>query len=177
MDNSSKHMKEEIRSIAFHEAGHAYAHLLAGLFFGFVSIDPKQIEKYSTGNSYGYIFPVHNNCSEGMGATSSLFPEDFFECFKTDFVIIGGLVAETLYSKGKLNRNSSKSDVKILKDKPWMNNSGTFKKKYLGFLLAFAFELLKQKEHYSMINKIADALLMHKSLSYDQVRGIVQEQV
>lgn len=177
MDNSSKKIKDDLHSIAMHEAGHGYAYLLAGLSFDFITIDSVLLNLYTSGHSLGYIFPINNTCCDQTSPISGLLPEAFHECFIADFIIVAGLAAETLHRKGTFSRHSSRSDVKMLNDNPLMNSSGTFKKKYRGFLLAYTFELFKQKEHYSKIQKIADELLKYKTLSYDQVREIVQQQV
>ena len=83
----------------------------------------------------------------------------------------------TIFRNGKFNKNSSKSDVKMLHDNPLMNHPEPFRKKYRSFLLEYTFQLFKQKEHFSMIKKIANELLKEKTLYYDQVRKIVEEQV
>lgn len=160
-----------------HEAGHAYAFILSELSFEFISIDPVLLNLYTSGHSSGYIFPIQTTCRDEPDLASSLSPEAFHECFIADFIIVAGLVAETLHRKGKFCRQSSKSDVKMLNDNPLMNKPEPFRTKYRSFLLEYTFQLFKQKEHFIMIKKIADELLKYRTLSYDQVKEIVQQQV
>jgi hypothetical protein len=80
MDDSSKNMKDDIRSIAFHEVGHAYAHLLVKSSFDFVTIDSVLLNLYTSGHSSGYIFPIRKTCFDEPDLTSSLSPEAFHEC-------------------------------------------------------------------------------------------------
>jgi len=165
-------MLYSIEQIATHEAGHALAHILTGLPFSIVTIDP-QLAGHSVGKSLGYIQPIIPYDRKESDNYSKLLPDDFFQCFSEDVTIVAGYVAQRIFTK-EFDRNGSKKDIKILYSNKMMNHPEPFRMKYRDFLIAYTFMLFQMNQNKIMIRKIADELLKHKTLGYEEVIMIVE---
>lgn len=97
-------MHDSIEQIAIHESGHALAHILTGLKFSFVTIDPIALKIHTDGKSLGYILPIQTYSGEESGTYNKLSPPEFFQCFSEDVTIIGGYVAQRLFEKNLIGQ-------------------------------------------------------------------------
>jgi hypothetical protein len=92
-------MKKNLDCIAFHEAGHAVAHVLAGIPFKFVSIK-EDMEKDEFGyRSLGQVANENPMTPEEWEKHSIMDPNEFNTFFKDDFTKLAGLVAEGVYRR------------------------------------------------------------------------------
>jgi hypothetical protein len=171
---TGKIMHDNIEQIAIHEAGHALAHILTDLPFSIVTIEPKQLAIHTDGNSLGYIQPINPPTGEDIDSYSKLSPDEFFQCFCEDMTVISGYVAQRVLTK-KFDKTGSKTDIKVLYSNSMMNHPEPFRSKYRDFLIAYTFMLFQMNRNKRLIKKIADELLRHKTLGYDQVKKIVEE--
>lgn len=170
----TNYMHDNIEQIAIHEAGHALAYILAGLQFSVVTIDQSKI--HNDGMSLGYILPIKPYYGEGSGTYYKLSPPEFFQCFSEDITLIAGYVAQRVFTKN-FDRTGSKTDIRILYNNRMMNQDEPFRSLYRNFLFSYTFELFKLNENKRMIKKIAKELLKRKTLSYDQVKEIVDQNI
>jgi hypothetical protein len=163
-------MTDSIQQIALHESGHALAHILTGLPFSFVTINPSKIN--NDGESLGYILPIKPYYGAGSGTYNKLSPPEFFQCFSEDITIIAGYVAQRVFTKN-FDRTGSNTDIRILYSNRMMNQDEPFRTLYRNFLFSYTFELFKLTENKRMIKKIADELLKYETLNYGQVKEII----
>jgi hypothetical protein len=104
-------VKEKLDSIAFHEAGHAVAHVLTGIPFIFVSIkEDKEKDEFGY-RSLGHIMYENPKSQPEWEQYSILNPDEFIIFFKDDFTKLAGLVAEGIY-RGRLNYKAAKGDLR-----------------------------------------------------------------
>lgn len=168
-----KEYENNLQNTAVHESGHAFVYALFSIPFKYVTILTNQNVKYSGETVMGFLMPVRSFCGMESSSNPRLDPNDFISCFGEDLGIISGMIAEMLYRKNKMAYEGSKSDLIQLKNNCRKKLPASIRKKYTSFLIAYAFNLLKQKENYNMVLKIAEALLLEKTLSYDQVKKII----
>jgi ATP-dependent Zn protease len=168
-----KEYENNLQNTAVHEAGHAFIHALLAIPFTYVTIIPDQNVNHYGDTALGSLMPIWSYCGKESGSNPCLDPNDFIICFMEDLGIIAGMVAEMLYRKDEMNFTGSKSDLKQLNHNCRNKLPASIRHKYSSFLIAYAFNLLKQKENYYLILKIAEELLEHKTLSYGQVKKIV----
>ena len=167
-------MHDSIKQIAIHESGHALAHVLTGLPFSLITIDQKKLAVYGDGKSLGYlqsVIPYYRGESDSF---DKLCPDDFCQCFSKDVTVIAGYVAQRVFAKD-FDKTGSKTDIKILYSNQMMNQPEPFRTKYRDFLITYTFMLFQINQNKRLIRKIADELLKHKTLSYNQVLKIVEE--
>ena len=165
-------MKDDIQYIAIHEAGHAFVHVLFQIPFQYVTIVPSVGVSQTGESTLGHIMPIEPYSPKEESTYSKLIPDEFFLCFSEDVTILAGSVAEAIFRK-KFNKYSAMADISILINNRLINHPEPFRSKYRSFLIAYTCELLKQKENYRMIKKIAEALIVEKNLSFDQVKKII----
>ncbi len=169
-------MHDSIEQIALHESGHSLAHLLTGLKFSFVTIDPTQLAIHTDGKSLGYLLPIRTYSGDESGTYDKLSPPEFYQCFNQDVTIIAGYVAQRIFTK-YFDRTGSKTDIATLNSNRMMNQAEPFRSIYRKFLFAYTFELFGLNENKRMIKKIAKELLKRKTLSFDEVNKIVNQHV
>lgn len=169
-------MNDSIEQIAIHEAGHALAHVLTGLPFSLITIDQKKLAVYGDGRSLGYLQPVIPYERPDSDSYDKLCPDDFFQCLSKDLTVIAGYVAQRVLSKN-FDKTGSKTDMKILYSNRMMNHPEPFRTKYRDFLITYTFMLFQMNQNKIMIRKIANELLKHKTLNYDQVKDIIYPEV
>ena len=167
-------MHPDKKQVALHEAGHTLGHILTGLPFSHVTIDPYYLAINSDGKSLGYVQPALTYYTEKPTSYSRLLPDTFCNCFKQDVTIIGGYVAQRVFSKD-FDRKGSKIDIKNLKYSPLMTQPEPFGTIYKKFLIAYTFQLFNMNVHKQIIEKIATELLKYGTLNSDQVKTIVYE--
>lgn len=166
-------MKDDALYVAIHEAGHAFAHVLFKIPFNYVTIVPDTEGVINLGgHTLGYIMPIEPYSAKRESTYSKLIPDEFFLCFAEDVTILAGSVAEAIFRK-KFNKYSAKADIAILINNRQINHPEPFRSRYRSFLISYTYLLLKQKENYKMVVKIADELMQKKTLDYDQVRKII----
>lgn len=169
-------MHDNIEQIALHEAGHSLGHILTGLKFSIVTIDPSALKTYTDGKSLGYLVPVKAYSAEGSDSYSILSPHEFFQSFREDVTVIAGYVAQRIFSND-FDRNGSKTDFLNLNSNRLINQPEPFRTAYKRFLIIYTFQLLSLNVHKQMLLKIADELLKKKTMKYDEVKNIVDQYV
>ena len=165
-------MKDDAQYVAIHEAGHAFAHVLFKIPFHFVTIVPEKDVINTGGRTLGHIMPIEPYSAKTESTYSKLIPDEFFLCFAEDVTILAGSVSEAIFRK-KFNKYSAKADISILINNRLFHYPEPFRTRYRSLLISYTYILLKQKENYKMIKKIAEALIVEKTLSYGQVKKIV----
>lgn len=84
-------MHKRIDNIAFHEAGHAVAHVLAGMKFKYVTIKEREIKKeYGGGISLGGIEFRQRKDEKYWSQYSFQNPTDLNKFFRDDFTKLAG---------------------------------------------------------------------------------------
>ncbi len=167
-------MHPDKKQIAIHESGHVLAHALTGLPFSHVTIDPYLLAINSDMKSLGYVQPVLPYYRADSTNYSRLSPEMFFQYFCEDVTIIGGYVAQRIFSKD-FDRKGSKIDIKNLNNSPLINQPEPFGSIYKKFLITYTFQLFNMNVHKQIIAKIADELMKNGTLNSDQVKTIVDQ--
>ncbi|HNX65549.1 MAG TPA: hypothetical protein PKH02_01630 [Bacteroidales bacterium] len=167
-------MKDSLKQIALHESGHALAHILVGLPFSVVTIEPK-LDGQSKSQSLGYIQPLTPYFDDST-SYSGLSSDEFLHSFSIDVTVIAGFISQRVFAK-EFDKTGSKTDFKILNSNRLMNQPEPFRTAYKRFLIAYTFQLLSMNVHKQMIMKIADELLKKKTLNYDEVKKIVDQYV
>lgn len=167
-------MNKKLDCIAFHEAGHAIAHILTGIPFKYVTIKPDTEKDEHGGSTLGYVFP-DKPLSEGEWKSLSILdPAEFNVFFQDDFIKLAGLVAETIYRR-RPNYKAAKEDFRqwvgtSLKQLPEPLNS-----KYIDFILEYTIQVLQNKINWSNITAVALALVEEETLNYMQVLEVFEQ--
>lgn len=78
-------MNKKQHCIAFHEAGHAVAHILAGIPFKYVTVKEEKEKDESGHLSLGHIEPNEPKDDVYWNQLSFLNPIEFNEFFRDDF--------------------------------------------------------------------------------------------
>ena len=167
-------MPPDKKQIAIHESGHVLGHVLTGLPFSHVTINPNLLAVNSDGRSLGYVQPTLPYHTDEPFSYSRLSPDAFCNCFKEDVTIVGGYVAQRIFSKD-FDRKGSKIDIKNLRNSPLINQPEPFGSIYKKFLIAYTFQLFNLKINKQIILRIASELLKYGTLNSDQVKMIVDE--
>lgn len=131
-------MSEKIDCIAFHEAGHAVAHVLAGIPFKFVTIKADEEKDEQGFKSLGQVVLNEPASGEEWDQYSILNPDEFNIFFKDDFTKLAGLVADKIY-RGRFNYKSSKENFR-----QWVGTSlnklpESLSSKYVSFILEYTY--------------------------------------
>lgn len=137
--------KNKKQAVAYHEAGHAYAHLLTRIPFEYVSIKHEE---------------------ECEGRISGGIKEGFSGAF----ILISGYVSERLYT-GRYNMFTARADFKDLFD-IWLSD---FPKpaEQEKQLIKYARRVLGAR--WEQVKAIAEALLERETLTFEQVDTISRE--
>lgn len=161
-------------SVAIHEAGHAFAHILTGSHFDYVTIkENKEISRHGQ-RVLGLIKPDKQKTTEDWDQYSILNPNEFDRFFKDNFILLAGYVAETIY-RGRSNIKSSKEDFRQWLNISLKHLSEQLSSKYIRFLLAYNLEVLSKDMNWSNIAAIALALVDEDTLSYHRVCEVIEE--
>jgi hypothetical protein len=161
-------MGEKLDCIAFHEAGHAVAHILAGIPFKYVTIKEEK-EKDELGyRSLGQVVNENPLTPEEWEKHSILDPIEFSTFFKDDFTKLAGLVAEMIY-RHRFNYKAAKGDFR-----QWVGTSLNLipehlNSRYIDFMLEYTFQVLQTKTNWSNITAVALELVDEDKLSYKRV--------
>ena len=167
-------MKKRIDCIAFHEAGHAYAHILTGIPFKYVTIEEDKEKDEHGLRSLGYVMYDKPKSSEEWNQYSILNPKEFDRFFKNDFISIAGFVAELLYRR-RSNYKSSKADFRQWAHISLNKLPERLSSKYQSFILEYAFQVLHKDENWSNITALALALIDKETLTYDRVCEVIEQ--
>jgi len=104
-------MSKRIDCIAFHEAGHAVAHILAGIPFKYVTIkEDKEKDEYGQ-RALGQVVLNDPVSHDDWEKYSILDPKDFDRFFKDDFIKLSGFIAEMIYRR-RSDYKGSKGDLR-----------------------------------------------------------------
>lgn len=165
---------------AYHEAGHAVAHLIMKIPFHYVTIKPEA-------DKGGHLAPLKK---PPLDDDVQLIPfEEYYQGFRGDFIAVAGMVSAKIF-KTKTRRwrltlddyFSSLSDYGMFSEKsktleeiygPESFNADT----WIVTLCENAKSLLYQEESLVQIKAIAAGLLKHETLSYQEVLAIANESV
>jgi hypothetical protein len=109
-------MNKKIDHIAFHEAGHAVGHVLAGLPFKYVTIKEEKEKDQFGFRSLGQVANENPMTPEEWEKHSIMNPVEFNTFFKDDFTKLAGLVAEGI-CRGRFNYKAAKGDFR-----QWVGN-------------------------------------------------------
>lgn len=162
---SGKTKKRE--AAAYHEAGHAIAHLINNVPFEYLTIRPE-------GTSLGHLSRSTDSRELSPEISSFLDPDDFYSGFKGAFVLVSGYISEKLYTR-KDNIWGASQDLKELWEGWFSDLSEPLVQKSFDFMCEYTKEVLSLDIHQVRIKAIAAALLKHETLSYEQVNTIASE--
>ena len=157
----NKKERQELREIAYHEAGHAVVSIFLKVPFEYVTILPTPEE-----NSLGHV----GFC---------LKKEDLVEEIIVD---CAGMIAQTKYNKSRSIKEimfvSSSSDLKNIND---LKNSiekasqFSFSNEYQDKLISIAVNFINEDAVWFVIKKLVTKLMKFRTLSYRRVRTIVEK--
>jgi hypothetical protein len=97
-------MNKKQDCIAFHEAGHAVAHILVGIPFKFVSIKPDESKDVNGRRSLGHIMFENPRSEADWEKLSIMDPVEFNTFFKDDFTKLAGLVRKGYIAVDSITR-------------------------------------------------------------------------
>ena len=167
-------MNKRLDCIAFHEAGHAVAHILAGIPFKYVTIlEDKEKDEHGV-LSLGHVMDDKPKTVEEWDKYSLLDPKEFDIFFKDDFIKLSGFVAELLY-KGRASYKGSKGDFRHWAGTSLNKLPEKLSSKYQSFLLEYTFNVLNDKTTWSNIVAVTLALIDKDTLSYKEVCDIIKK--
>jgi hypothetical protein len=167
-------MNKKLDCIAFHEAGHAVAHVLTGIPFKFVSIkEDKEKDEFGY-RSLGQLANENPMTPEEWEKHSIMDPVEFNIFFKDDFTKLAGLVVEGIY-RGRFNYKAAKGDFR-----QWVGTSlnqlpEKLNSRYIDFMLEYTFQVLQNKTNWSNITAVALALVDEETLSYQRVLEVIEQ--
>jgi len=157
-------VKPDQKTIAYHEAGHVIAFILAGIKFKYVTIKSKRRPDghMMWGRINSSFDPVH--FMVGIKKEEMTDPLHFSRFFISGFINCAGMVAEYMYF-GKYCKGSGDDFLKI-------NDNLSVLPKFLqdkcySFLAAYTSFIFQSKIKH--IKLIANELLSRETLSYDDV--------
>jgi hypothetical protein len=167
-------MSSRLDCIAFHEAGHAIAHILTGIPFKYVTIKPDEEKDERGGRTIGHVLPDEPLSKEQWDQYSILNPKEFNIFFKDDFIKLAGFVAEMIYQR-KANLKASKEDFR-----QWVGTSlnqlpESLSSKYISFMIEYTYHVLQTKANWSNITAIALALVEEETLSNERICEVIEQ--
>lgn len=167
-------MSSKVDCIAFHEAGHAVAHILTGIPFKFVSIkEDKEKDEFGY-RSLGQVANENPMTPEEWEKHSIMDPVEFNIFFKDDFTKLARLVAEAIYLC-RFNYKAAKNDFR-----QWVGTSlnqlpEKLNSRYIDFMLEYTFQVLQNKTNWSNITAVALALVDEETLRYQRVLEVIEQ--
>jgi hypothetical protein len=166
-------MSKNSDSIAFHEAGHAVAHILADIPFRYVTIKEETEMDENGERSLGRI--VTDETSPQISSEYSfVIPDQFCAYFKEDFTRVAGLIAERIY-RGRFNYKAAKSDFRQIVGTTLEHLPEVLESKYLSFLLEYTYHVLHSRTTWSDITAVALALVEEETLTYQMVLNVIEQ--
>lgn len=167
-------MKDNLDCIAFHEAGHAVAHILAEIPFKYVTILEEKVLDELGQRSLGHIAYEKPKTKDEWDQFSFLDPNEFSIFFKDDFTKLAGFVAEGIY-RGKFNYKAAKGDFR-----EWLGTSlgklpESLNSAYISFMMEYTGQIIHSKTNWSNITAVALALVEEDTLSYERVCEVVAQ--
>ena len=167
-------MNKKLDCIAFHEAGHAVAHILTDIPFKHVTIKEDEEKDEHGGKTLGHVLPDEPLSKEEWENHSILNPKEFNMFFKDDFIKLSGFVAEMMYRR-RSNYKSSKEDFRQWVGTTLIKLPEKLSSKYQGFLLEYIFQVLVMERNWSNITAVALALIDNETLSYEKVCDVIEQ--
>lgn len=165
-------MNKKLDCIAFHESGHAIAHILTGIPFKYVTIKVDEEKDELGGRTLGHVLPDEPLSKEEWEKLSILDPKEFNIFFKEDFIRLAGFVAEMIYRR-RSNYKSSKEDFRQWVGTSLIKLPEKLSSKYQSFILEYIFQVLVTERNWSDITVVALALIDEETLTYDQVCTVI----
>lgn len=167
-------MNNNLDCIAFHEAGHPVAHVLAGIPFQYVTIKERNEKDELDQISLGHIMFDRPKDDAYWSKFSFINPVEFNEFFRDDFTKLSGLVAEGLYRR-KPNYKAAKTDFQQWVGATLNKIPELLDSKYIDFLVEYTIQVLSEKKNWSNITAVALALIEEETLSYERVRDLIEK--
>ena len=167
-------MSKNIDCIAFHEAGHAVAYILAGIPFKSVTIKEDSEKDEHGERSLGHIEFEKPLTKDDWDQYSFLNPEELNVFFKDDFTKLAGLVAEKMY-RGRSNFKAARGDFKQWIDTSLNQLPDSLRSKYISFILEYTSEVFRIRNNWSNITAVALALVEEETLSYGRVKEVIEQ--
>jgi len=166
-------MNKKLDCIAFHEAGHAIAHILTGIPFIYVTTKEDEEKDELGGRTLGHVLPDEPLSKEEWEKLSILDPNEFNIFFKEDFIRLSGFVAEMIYRR-KANFKASKEDFRQWIGTSLNNLPEKLSSKYQSFLLDYLVQVLISERNWSNITVVALALVEEDTLTYERVCEVIE---
>jgi hypothetical protein len=168
-------LQKKIQYIAYHESGHAVAHFLAGIRFKFVTIKPVETEDEYGERILGYVMydkPIYDEISNSR---TKLYPVEFINYVRLDFTNLAGMVSEKIYHHGSYDFTAAKDNLELWKNNILDDLPEPLNSKYQDFIFEYTYQVLQLRVNWSCITAVAEALLNYETLSYNQVRSVLKE--
>ena len=155
---NQKYSKIPKRVVAYHEAGHAVAHIRSRIKFTYIAI------KSRNGIYEGVI--KFDPCRTISSIEAFLSPHFFQVNFPRDFIGYAGLTAELIINPESNGNHGGDSDLQRIKScyKDFPND---LKEKYFQFLESYTKNAIIQD--WDMVRVIAEALMEKETLSLEDV--------
>jgi len=167
-------MNKKLDCIAFHEAGHAIAHILTGIPFKYVTIKEDKEKDEHGQRSLGHIMNEKPIIKEEWDQYSMLNLNEFNIFFKDDFIKLSGFVAEMIYRR-RSNYKSSKEDFRQWVGTSLIKLPEKLSSKYQSFILEYILQVLVVERNWSNITAVTLALIDKETLSYDHVCNVIEQ--
>jgi hypothetical protein len=167
-------MNNDIDYVAFHEEGHAVAHLLTETPFKYVTIKPDKEKDEHGLRSLGGVVLENPLSNEEWDQYSIMNPNEFGMFFKDDFIKLSGLVAEMMH-RGRFNFKSSKGDFRQWVGTSLIQLPEKLSSKYQSFIFEYTFQVLQTKSNWSNITAVAIEFIEKGTLTYYEVNNIIKQ--
>ena len=154
----------EVRTVAFHEAGHALAAHFLQMDFDHVTIEPDE-------GSLGHV--LHPPYGESGMSFVELTRDERERVENSIIVSLAGPEAERL-STGRYNRQGARSDMEQVTDLVQrMPYSEKGQRLFLRWLKDRAYCMVREPMHQIILTSIVEELVRSRRLTAEQVRNIV----
>lgn len=162
--------KKRKEGVAYHEAGHAMAFILAGKKFRYATIKGDK-------TTSGHVMQRASRISIDNYINSMIVtPTDLPKLFLHDFINIAGFIAEGIHT-GRFNGKRALSDFMGIVDVTTQDLPELFVKQYMGFLRGYTMLVFQIRVNWLRIEAIAEALLKRETLNYIEVINVIQDAV
>lgn len=152
---------------AYHEAGHVMAFIQSDIRFQYVTIKPWR----------GYLGRVKHKPQPRSVLTKSFFlnPSFFSKRFKRDIIYFAGALAEGMFLQDTEIEQAGCHDDILKTFSTCADLSDELREKYIQFAITYTKDLMIH--NWGKVTAIAEGLLEHETLSYQEVLAIANESV